>query len=97
MDLYGVEAQERACRPNQYARQQQAITVGFLGFGGGSLGKMVDCPVIISSQNYGQIEDVHLILEHMISQYIRQRVIKEAELGEPTRPAYSNSIAVDLR
>jgi hypothetical protein len=53
------------------ARQLSAITVGFSGFSGGKLAQIVDIPVVVPSNHMGQIEDAHLILEHLISYSIR--------------------------
>jgi D-sedoheptulose 7-phosphate isomerase len=43
-----------------------AITIGLLGFDGGKAAKIVDHKIIIKSENYGIIEDLHLMLEHII-------------------------------
>jgi D-sedoheptulose 7-phosphate isomerase len=56
------------------ANEHGAITVGFIGFGGGKLKDMVDYHITISSRDYGNVEDVHLILEHSISAYFRERL-----------------------
>ena len=45
------------------------MTVGFLGFGGGKLAGMVDHQVTFSSCNYGIVEDLHLSLNHILSQF----------------------------
>ncbi|MDO8659058.1 MAG: SIS domain-containing protein [Candidatus Parcubacteria bacterium] len=55
----------------EYAKSCGAKTIGFLGFKtGGKLGKMVDCAIIADSNHYGPIEDVHGILNHVISSWI---------------------------
>lgn len=51
----------------KYAKKCKAKTIGLLGFKtGGTLGTMVDCPVLIQSMHYGPCEDVQLILDHII-------------------------------
>ena len=56
-----------------YAKKCGAYTIGLLGFNkGGKLAKLVDDSIIIQSSNYGQIEDSHLILNHMITYCISQ-------------------------
>lgn len=57
-----------------YARAQGAKTVGLIGFGGSKLAEMVDEHITVSNKNYGQIEDVHLILSHAILQYFRELI-----------------------
>lgn len=55
----------------EHAKSCGAKTIGFLGFKtGGKLGKMVDCAIIVDSNHYGPIEDVHGILNHVISSWI---------------------------
>lgn len=55
----------------KYAKACGAKTVGFLGFKkGGRVGKIVDCAIIVNSNHYGPIEDIHLILDHLITSWI---------------------------
>lgn len=61
----------------KYARDCGAITIGLLGFDGGRVKKLLDRCVIIPSDHYGRIEDVHLILEHMITDYLRTKIKKK--------------------
>ncbi len=56
------------------ARENGAISIGFIGFGGGQLKSIVDESIIVKSSNYGHIEDIHLILEHMISQCLKKKL-----------------------
>ena len=60
-------------RAVEYAKERGALTIGFIGFGGGKLQKLVDLNITVSSCNYGQVEDYHLTLNHIFSQYLRQR------------------------
>lgn len=55
----------------EYAKSQGATTVGFLGFDGGALKKMCDISLVVATEQgqYGPVEDVHLILNHLISTY----------------------------
>jgi D-sedoheptulose 7-phosphate isomerase len=57
-----------------YAKRHGAKTAGFLGFGGGKVKPMIDADITIASRNYGHVEDVHCILEHLISQCLRERI-----------------------
>jgi D-sedoheptulose 7-phosphate isomerase len=49
-----------------YARETGATTIGFTGYEGGKLGLMVDLNVLVRSNCIEQVEDIHLVLEHMI-------------------------------
>jgi D-sedoheptulose 7-phosphate isomerase len=66
----------------QAAREARAITIGFVGFDGGLLKGTVDICVHASSDCMEQVEDVHLILEHLISTSLRQ-VLDEAQFTLP--------------
>jgi D-sedoheptulose 7-phosphate isomerase len=60
----------------RYAREHGATAVGLIGFGGGRLKGMVDADVTVDSRNYGHVEDVHGVLEHLISQCLRERIAR---------------------
>jgi D-sedoheptulose 7-phosphate isomerase len=64
----------------QAARDAGAKTVGFVGYDGGKLKGMVDVHVHVPSSDMEQVEDVHLILEHLISTSLRQ-VIQETPVS----------------
>lgn len=64
-------------RAVEYAGENRAVTIGLTGFNGGELLSMVNECIIVSSENYGQIEDTHLVLEHMISQSLKHRLAGE--------------------
>jgi len=61
----------------RWARANGVETVGVLGFEGGQAAELADLCVIARSRNYGFVEDFHLILEHALSQWMRERI--EAE------------------
>jgi len=52
------------------ASKSGAITIGFLGFDGGKLKDKVDYYIHVPSDHYGRIEDLHLVLAHLISSYL---------------------------
>ncbi|MBI2762034.1 MAG: SIS domain-containing protein [Chloroflexi bacterium] len=58
-------------RAVEAAELQGAVTIGLCGFGGGRLAEMVDHAVIVTSDEYGPIEDVHLVLNHAIAESVR--------------------------
>jgi len=55
----------------QAARDLGAITIGFVGYDGGRLKGMVDLVVHVPCHCMEQVEDVHLVLEHLISTSLR--------------------------
>lgn len=56
------------------AREQGAVTVGLVGFGGGKLIDLVDHTVVVQSREYGPVEDLHMILDHIISTCVRDYI-----------------------
>ncbi len=55
----------------ELAHRQGATTIGFTGSDGGRLGKIVDIEVHIPSSRIEHVEDIHLMLEHMITARLR--------------------------
>jgi D-sedoheptulose 7-phosphate isomerase len=49
-----------------YARRVNAVIIGFTGYDGGKLGLMVDLNVHVKSNCIEIVEDIHLVLEHII-------------------------------
>jgi D-sedoheptulose 7-phosphate isomerase len=58
----------------QMSRQRGAITVGFTGFQGGKMKDLLDYGIIVPSNSMQQIEDVHLVLSHLVFLNLRDRV-----------------------
>jgi D-sedoheptulose 7-phosphate isomerase len=55
----------------EYAKDQNAIVVGLTGFSGGKLKPLSNISFHIDSENgeYGLVEDLHMILDHIIYTY----------------------------
>lgn len=62
----------------KYAKEKGAITIAFTGFGGGKLKNLTDECLISDSNEFGPVEDSHLILEHLICDYIRKKLENES-------------------
>lgn len=56
------------------AAQSKAKTVGFTGFDGGQLAILSDLSIHIRNDCIEQVEDIHLILEHMICTVLRHKM-----------------------
>lgn len=56
------------------AKVKGATTIGFLGFDGGKLRELVDIPVVVPIYNMEQVEDIHLLLGHIITTCLRTDV-----------------------
>ena len=46
-------------------------TVGLTGMGGGKLKELVDVPLVVPSNSMQHIEDVHLLVCHLLTAYLR--------------------------
>lgn len=55
-------------------RERAAKSIGLIGFQGGKLKDIVDEYIIVSSDNYQFIEDVHMILVHLVISILREKV-----------------------
>jgi D-sedoheptulose 7-phosphate isomerase len=67
------------------ARSAQAVTIGLTGFDGGKLKDLVDICIHVPRHCMEQVEDIHLMLEHLICTALRQ----EAALDRYGVPALS--------
>lgn len=66
-----------------YAREAGAFTVAIIGDYHGKLEGISDLVITIPSRNYGIVEDIHMTIDHVVSQYMR--MCNEKENGEGTR------------
>ena len=66
---------ENVIRALRYASEIGCKTVGWSGFGGGILAEICDINVVVDSHQYGPVEDVHLILNHILHAWIREELI----------------------
>ncbi len=55
------------------AMKHEVTTIGFTGYDGGLLGQMVDINVHVKSDVIEHVEDIHLMLEHIIICAIKER------------------------
>ena len=53
------------------ARALGLATVGLTGMGGGKLKGLVDVPLVVPSNSMQHIEDVHLLVCHLLTAYLR--------------------------
>lgn len=64
----------------EWAREHGATTVGFTGDykgqGGGSLARLVEIAVVAQTTSMERIEDLHLVLCHIIKEYLRGRSVR---------------------
>lgn len=78
---------ENVLRAIKLARANGATTIGMTGFDGGQLISLVDKNIHVPSDNIEQVEDIHLMIGHIITTNLRNLI---AEM-----PAYMQAPAAD--
>jgi D-sedoheptulose 7-phosphate isomerase len=61
------------------AQRQCAEVVGILGFQGGEAARLADLSIIVPSEHYGVVEDVHLIINHILVDHFRLRLAEDTQ------------------
>jgi len=64
-------------RAMEYARSRSAEVAALLGFDGGPAAELADLAVLVDSSDYGVVEDAHLIINHILVEYFRERLATE--------------------
>jgi D-sedoheptulose 7-phosphate isomerase len=54
-----------------YANDEGALTIGLTGFDGGKMAQLAKICYVVPNHTMQQIEDIHLIIEHMLSLILR--------------------------
>ena len=60
------------------AKQIGVETFGLLGFDGGAATKILDQSLVVKSSDYGVIEDAHLMIFHLITEYFKRKFSKDS-------------------
>ena len=60
----------------QLANSGGAKTIGFTGFDSGELGLLVDVNLHVPSHSIEHVEDVHLVLEHLVTKALREKAME---------------------
>ncbi|MFH1754164.1 MAG: SIS domain-containing protein [Candidatus Latescibacterota bacterium] len=86
--ISGSGNSENIVRAASLARAMNMRTAGLLGFDGGRLLKMLDVYVLVPDFTYGYVEDLHMVMDHMITAYFCQDFESSlAALGAKERSA----------
>lgn len=59
-------------RAVEFAQSCAAFTIGWSGYKGGKLARLVDLAIVVTNDCIEQIEDAHLVLAHMVTVALRQ-------------------------
>jgi D-sedoheptulose 7-phosphate isomerase len=76
--LTGSGNSPNVLRAVEWARENGLKVVALTGFSGGKLKEMADLHINIPSDNYGVIEDLHLSINHIVSQTLKGRMASAA-------------------
>ena len=61
----------------RYAQRQSAQTACLLGFDGGDAASLCDVAIVVPTDHYGVIEDVHLVINHILVDYFKAKLADE--------------------
>jgi len=70
----------------RYAKHNHGRTIGLSGFAGGALSELVDISLVAEVNDMQKVEDVHLIVVHMIMQAVRGAIGETPEATLSRRP-----------
>jgi D-sedoheptulose 7-phosphate isomerase len=80
----------------ELANELDVFTIGWTGYAGGKLAALVNMPVIVPNDCVEQIEDIHMILEHMVTVALRKAAQTEYFALSATKPAAMEPVAMDM-
>ena len=72
--ISGSGNSENVLQAVSYAKEKGAKTIGLTGFDGGKLARIADIPLLAAINDMQKIEDVHMIVVHMLMQYLCSRL-----------------------
>ncbi|MBS4195184.1 SIS domain-containing protein [Lederbergia citri] len=73
---------ENVVRAFQYARDSGATIISLIGEKAGRMKGLSDISLVIPSSDYGVVEDAHMYVNHVISQYMRKENVRNKLLLE---------------
>ena len=59
------------------AKELKVKTIGLLGKGGGKLKKIVDLPLVIESNNTARVQEMHILVGHILCRLIEEEYIEK--------------------
>lgn len=62
------------------AHRHEATVIGFTGFDGGRLGQLANINIHVKSEIIEHVEDMHLMLEHLIVKTIKERAPSQVDV-----------------
>lgn len=74
--ISGSGNSENVLRALRFAKSQGGTTIGFTGYQGGKIKQIASECIVVPSNCMQQIEDAHLVLEHLVCTVLRQEVAR---------------------
>ena len=74
-----VRDSENVVRALAYGKERGAFAISIVGKGRGRMAGLSDISLVIPSGNYGIVEDMHMFIAHVVSQYMRELCAREVE------------------
>jgi D-sedoheptulose 7-phosphate isomerase len=64
---------------SEWVKQQGGTVIGWLGFDGGKMKELSDIPIVVNSPKgeYAPVEDIHMVLDHIIVTWMQYRIMNE--------------------
>ena len=81
----------------ELANSVNATTIGLTGFSGGVLGPLVKLHIHVPSSRIEQVEDIHLMIEHMVISAIKDATQKSSFVGQITALFNKNYRLAEMR
>jgi D-sedoheptulose 7-phosphate isomerase len=63
---------ENVVRALKLAKEKGATSASFVGFSGGKCKDVSDISVYVKNDHYGVVEDMHLVIMHLLSYYLKE-------------------------
>ncbi len=72
--ISGSGNSENVLHAVSYAKEKGAVTIGLTGFDGGRLAQIADVPLVAAIHDMQKVEDIHMIVVHMLMQYFNKNL-----------------------
>jgi len=82
ISVHGGSGRDRAglwsqnlLRAMSYVQEIEGKTIGLSGFDGGAMKEIADVSIIVPADSTPQVESLHLVIEHLVCDCLRERIM----------------------
>lgn len=70
-------------RAAEWVKERDGIVMSLVGFDGGRLKEISDVAIHVETEagEYGPVEDIHMIMDHLLANWLQHKIIKEESEG----------------